>query len=88
MFGRRSGYYDQINLRARHRIEIQRVPFRADAIVPDSESSAAQWVEMNREYASSWPNITRKGEPPPDADAWKGVANKFEKHFDPNPGKR
>ncbi len=34
-----------------------------------------------------WPNITRKGTPPADADAWKGVADKFEKHFSPEPGK-
>jgi ferredoxin len=60
----------------------------AEAIIPDSESAAARWVEVNREYATSWPNITRKGEAPPDADEWKGVANKFEEHFDPNPGKR
>ena len=60
----------------------------AEAIIPDSESAAAQWVEVNREYAVSWPNITRKAEAPPDADEWKGVAGKFEKHFSPNPGKR
>jgi ferredoxin len=60
----------------------------AEAIVPDSESSATRWVEMNREYASSWPNITRKHEAPPDADQWKGVENKFEEHFSPAPGKR
>ena len=33
----------------------------AEAIVPDSEPSAEKWVEINRQYASSWPNITRKG---------------------------
>jgi ferredoxin len=49
---------------------------------------AANWVELNRQYATSWPNITRKGEAPPDADAWKGVPDKYEKHFSPNPGKR
>jgi ferredoxin len=60
----------------------------AEAIVPDSEPSAEKWVEVNRQYASSWPNITRKGTPPGDADQWKEVPDKFEKHFDPNPGKR
>jgi len=34
-----------------------------------------------------WPNITRKGTPPPDADSWKGVGGKFEKYFSPEPGK-
>ena len=60
----------------------------AEAIVPDSEPAAEKWVEINRQYASSWPNITRKGTPPDDADQWKDVPDKFEKHFDPNPAKR
>jgi len=59
----------------------------ADAILPDSEPEADKWLEMNRQYAQAWPNITRKGESPADADEWKGVADKFEKHFDPAPGK-
>ena len=37
--------------------------------------------------AIKWPNITRKGTPPPDADAWKEVPGKFEKYFSPEPGK-
>jgi ferredoxin len=45
-----------------------------------------KWVEMNRQYASSWPNITRKGEAPPDADAFKDVKDKMETLFSPNPG--
>ena len=59
----------------------------ADAILPDSEPGTDKWLEMNRQYAQVWPNITRKGESPADADEWKGVPDKFEKHFDPNPGK-
>jgi ferredoxin len=59
----------------------------ADAILPDSESGTDKWLEVNRQYAAEWPNITRKGEAPADADAWKGVEDKFEKHFDPAPGK-
>jgi ferredoxin len=42
---------------------------------------------MNTDFSLKWPNITRKGTPPPDADDWKGVADKFEKYFTPNPGK-
>jgi ferredoxin len=60
----------------------------AEAIIPDSEPEAERWVEVNRQYAESWPNITRKGDAPADADQWKGVADKFEKHFSPNPAKR
>jgi ferredoxin len=59
----------------------------ADAILPDSEPEAGKWLDMNRQYALVWPNITRKGESPADADEWKGVTGKFDKHFDPNPGK-
>ena len=33
----------------------------ADAILPDSESGMEKWLEINREYATKWPNITRKG---------------------------
>jgi ferredoxin len=58
----------------------------AEAILPDTDNRAEKWVEMNREYAAKWPNITRKGEQPADADAWKGVEGKFETHFSPNPG--
>jgi ferredoxin len=59
----------------------------AEAIVPDTESSAERWLEVNREYADKWPNLTRKKDAPPDADEFKGVAGKFEKFFNPNPGK-
>ncbi len=58
----------------------------AEAILPDSDDKAVQWVEMNRQYAASWPNITRKGEAPEDADKWKGVEGKM-KFFEPGPGK-
>ena len=59
----------------------------ADAILPDSESGMEKWLEINREYATKWPNITRKGAAPEDADQWKGVPDKFEKHFSANPDK-
>ncbi|HEU4824866.1 MAG TPA: ferredoxin FdxA [Dongiaceae bacterium] len=59
----------------------------ADAILPDSEGGMEKWLEINRQYAAEWPNITRKGEAPADADEWKGVADKFAQHFSPNPGK-
>ena len=59
----------------------------ADAILPDSEGGMDKWLEVNRQYATQWPNITRKGEAPADADQWKGVADKFAKHFSVNPGK-
>jgi len=46
-----------------------------------------KWLEINREYAAKWPNITRKGEAPADADQWKGVADKFRQAFQRRAGK-
>ncbi len=57
------------------------------AIVPDSDSRAERWLKLNSEFAVKWPNITRKGTAPADADAWKGVQDKYEKHFSAEPGK-
>ena len=51
-------------------------------------TQAEKWVELNRQYAGSWPVITRKGPAPADADSFKDVPDKFEKFFGPNPGKR
>ena len=59
----------------------------AEAILPDSEGGLEKWVEINQKYAAIWPNITRTGKPPADADDWKDVKNKFDAHFSPNPGK-
>ena len=58
----------------------------ADAIVSDSDPSAAAWTTLNHDYASQWPNITKKGTPPADADAWKDVPDKHATHFSPRPG--
>jgi ferredoxin len=57
-----------------------------EAILPDTDSEAKKWVEMNREYAEKWPNITRKKDPLPDADEWKDKPNKFEQFFSSKAG--
>src|SRR5262245_63262734 len=36
----------------------------ADAIKPDTEPGLEKWLEVNTEYASKWPYITAKKEPP------------------------
>jgi ferredoxin len=59
----------------------------AEAILPDTESGLEKWVEVNTKYADKWPNITSKGECPPDADQFKGVDDKFDKYFSDKPGK-
>ena len=58
----------------------------AEAIISDTDSEAEKWLQMNREYAGTWPNITRKKDAPADADSWKSVADKFAKHFSEKPG--
>jgi ferredoxin len=57
-----------------------------DAIKPDTEPGAEQWLELNAEYASKWPNITAKREPPADAQKFEGVPNKFGQYFSAEPG--
>ena len=57
-----------------------------DAIKPDTEPNLERWMELNRQYSESWPNITAKKAALPDADAAKDEADKFEKYFSPNPG--
>jgi ferredoxin len=57
----------------------------AEAIVPDTEPNLDEWLEVNREYSSNWPNITRKGNSPPDADEWNGKPGKKEQ-LSPKPG--
>ena len=57
-----------------------------EAIRPDTEPALEKWLELNTEYASKWPNITIKRDPPEDADEWQGVEGKFEAHFKPEPG--
>ena len=57
----------------------------AEAIVPDTESEIENWLEINAKYAVEWPNITRKGVTPDDADDWADKPGKLE-HLSPNPG--
>jgi ferredoxin len=56
-----------------------------DAIIPDTKEGAEEWLVINRTYAAAWPNITRKGTPPQDADDWKDVQGKFKTVFSPKP---
>lgn len=53
----------------------------AAAIVSDAAPEAAAWLPINAELARLWPTIHAKGEPPEDADRWKGVAGKYQMFF-------
>jgi len=57
----------------------------AEAIKPESEE-LVKWLEINREYATLWPNITVKKDAMENADDFKDEAGKFEKYFSPASG--
>ncbi len=47
--------------------------------MPDTEKGMEKWLEVNRDLAAEWPNITRKGEAPADAEQYKDEKDKYEK---------
>ncbi len=57
-----------------------------EAIVADTDSRADKYLELNRKYSETWPNITRKKDPMPEAEELKGKPGKYEDFFSPNPG--
>jgi ferredoxin len=57
-----------------------------DAIKPDTEDEGTKWLEINTKYAAIWPNITQKGTPPEDREAFENETGKFEKYFSEKPG--
>lgn len=57
-----------------------------EAIIPDTDDSDGKWTELNKQYSASWPNITQKKDPLPEADAFAQEKGKLEKHFSPKPG--
>jgi len=57
-----------------------------DAIEPDTNNNTDNLVELNRQLSAKWPNITKKKDPLPDAEQFKGVPGKLEKYFSDKPG--
>ena len=57
-----------------------------EAIKPDTEPDLEKWLDVNRDYAEKWPNITAKKDAPPDADDFIEEKGKFDKYFSANPG--
>jgi len=57
-----------------------------DAIKSESDPGMDRWRAVNALYAKQWPNVSAKKEAPLDAKMWEDIADKFEKHFSPNPG--
>jgi ferredoxin len=58
----------------------------AEAIKPDTESGLDKWLEINTKFASIWPNLSERRDPPPDAKQFDGEEGKFEKYFSETPG--
>ena len=56
-----------------------------DAIEPDTNEGANNWIDHNTKYSELWPMINKKGETPKDEAKWRGVPDKF-KHFSEKPG--
>lgn len=52
----------------------------AEAIFPEADLPPGQekFLEINAELAKTWPVITSKKDPLPDADKWKGVEGKLQ----------
>ena len=59
-----------------------------NAIEPDTNDAAIKFVELNKKYSETWPNITKKRpeDVPKDQDQWRNVKDKFQ-HFNKLPGK-
>ena len=57
-----------------------------EAILPDTDDQSTSWIALNAEYSEKWPNITQKGQVPPDEADFRGVNGKFDEHFSKNPG--
>ena len=59
-----------------------------DAIEPDTNDETDKWVEINKKFSDSWPNISKKRENdvPKDQLEWRDVKNKL-KYFSEKPGK-
>ena len=57
-----------------------------EAIKPDTEPGLEKWLELNAEFAKTWPNITVKGEAPADAKEFDGQPGKLDKYFSAKPG--
>lgn len=57
-----------------------------EAILPDTEPGASEWVDLNRELSEIWPNITQRRDPLPNAKTMCDKDNKFKTDFSRKPG--
>jgi len=57
-----------------------------EAILPDSEEGAEDWVEFNRKYSELWPNITQMKDTMQDAEKYAEEEDKLNLYFSEKPG--
>ena len=61
-----------------------------NAIVSDydyNEEDKEKWLLINKKFSALWPNISKIKDPLPEAEEFKEIKNKYEKHFSEKPGK-
>ena len=58
-----------------------------DCGVCEPDDPDSKWLKINTDYSKVWPNITVKGEPPADREAFERETGKFEKYFSEKPGR-
>lgn len=54
------------------------------AIGPHTDDASGKWLHINTHFSRIWPNITRKGAVPADADAHAEMTEKFEQFVAPD----
>ena len=52
-----------------------------EAITPDTDDSAKDWVEINKKFSTSWPNISKKKESYTKAEQDKWAKEENKKQF-------
>ena len=57
-----------------------------EAILPDSEEGAEDWVEFNRKFSELWPNITQMKDAMQDAEKYADEEDKLNLYFSEKPG--
>ena len=57
-----------------------------EAILPDTEEGAEQWVEFNRKYSELWPNLTEMKDAMQDAEKYVEKEDKLNLYFSEKPG--
>ena len=52
-----------------------------DAIEPDTNEGAKDWVNFNKKYSELWPVITKRKDPLPDHELHTNEPDKINKYF-------